>query len=402
MARAAHGQGMRGWRLPVVALALASLMPLACRAQPAAQTPDIAVSGPPQTVFDWQRDACEPPHVPDAPTRAWRDDKGTVRLLLSHNVNRALTGPDFEHLAVDCSPLLTSRRKSDIAAFDDLHWISGVFTRDGHRVYALAHTEQRGNRTPGLCPADTYPACLLNAVTALVSTDGGRSFVPATTGRPPVVATLPYPYPTDRDTRVGYANPTNILALGGHYYAFVFADGYRAQKRGLCLLRNADPADPGGWRAWNGRDFSSRFVDPFRKRVTDPADHVCEPVAQGQIGRMFGSISLHRSTGQVVAIFGDRRPDAQGRMVEGFYASASRDLIAWSEPRLVMQGELLWDRDCGQGEAMFYPSLIDHQSTSLSFEDVGHSAWLYFVRYDLDRCRVTWDRNLVRVPVTIR
>ncbi|WP_211486650.1 hypothetical protein, partial [Corallococcus exiguus] len=115
-------------------------------------------------------------------------------------------------------------------------------------------------------------------MTALVSRDGGRSFqAEKSEGRPPVVATLPYGFPTDRNARVGYSNPSNIFMREGWYYAFIFADGYRAQRRGNCLIRTRTLDDPSSWRAWDGKDFAATFVDPFRNEIEDVAAHVCAP-----------------------------------------------------------------------------------------------------------------------------
>jgi hypothetical protein len=288
-----------------------------------------------------------------------------------------------------------------MAAFDDLSWISSVYTRDGSRVYALAHTEQRGNRTPGLCPAGKYSPCLLNTVTALVSTDGGRSFRKAGNG-PAVVATLPYAFPTDRDARVGYANPTNIIERDGWYYVLIFADAYRAQRRGPCLLRTRTLDDPNSWRAWDGEGFNVSFANPFRSAVADPSSHVCTPVASGVFSRMIGSVVEHRRSGLVVAVFADERKLPDGRTVTGIFTATSRDLVRWSEPTLVMEADLLWKRDCNRSEAYFYPALLDPQATSRSFEDFGERGYLYLVRYNLTNCRVNWDRDLVRIPVEIK
>jgi hypothetical protein len=241
-------------------------------------------------------------------------------------------------------------------------------------------------------------------VTALVSHDGGRSFKPADNGgRPPVVATLPYPYPTDRKARVGYANPTNIIERDGWFYAFMFADGYRAQQRGNCLIRTKTLEDPSSWRAWDGKDFSISFVDPFRDTVEDPEAHVCAPVAPNIIGRMIGGLVTHQASGTVIAVFGDKRQQPDGRVVEGIFTTTSNDLLTWSEPSLVMEAQLLWDMSCGDSEAFFYPSLIDPAAKTYSFEDFGDKGFLYLARYQHFRnCKVTWDRDLVRVPVRIQ
>lgn len=372
----------------------------------AQQAPVLVTRGPVETVFDWSRDACVPSNVPDAPARAYRNAQGEVRLIISHQDNRALVGPSLDTVRQDCAVLYEGRHSAKLADFDDMSWISGIYTVDGKTVYALAHTELRGERTPGQCPAGKYAACLLNTVTGLVSHDGGRSFGPERSKGegPPVVATLPYPYPTDRDARVGYSNPTNIIARDGWYYAFMFADGYRAQKRGNCLIRTKTLDDPSSWRAWNGTDFSATFVDPFKGVPADAASHVCAPVAANVIGRMIGGIVKHKDAGGaevLIAVFGDKRKQADGRVTEGIFASTSQDLISWSRPTLVYETPLLWDKDCGKPEAAFYPALIDPKATTRSFEDFGQAGYLYMTRYQLKNCKVTWDRDLVRIPVAV-
>ncbi|KAB0266616.1 hypothetical protein [Microvirga brassicacearum] len=366
---------------------------------------DLAVTptGPVETVFDWSRDACVKTNVPDASARAFRRADGEVRLVISHNDNRALAGRSLDALKPDCAVLFEAGRSAELAAFDDLSWIGAVYTRDGKRVDALAHTELRGDRTPGQCPAGKYSPCLLNTVTALVSEDGGRSFQAENRGgRPPVVATLPYPFPTDRDGRVGYANPTNIIERDGWYYAFIFADHYKAQRRGNCLIRTQNLADPSSWRAWDGEGFGASFIDPFRDSNADPEAHVCAPVAPATFGRMIGGMVKRRGGDEVLAVFGDRRKGEGGQVEEGIFAATSRDLVKWSKPSLVMKAELLWDKSCDEPHAYFYPSLIDPRATTFSFEDFGDSGFLYLTRYQLKDCKVTWDRDLVRVPVTLK
>ncbi|WP_210483372.1 hypothetical protein [Microvirga antarctica] len=364
---------------------------------------EIAQTGPVETVFDWSREACVKTNVPDAPARAFRNVDGEVRLIVSHNDNRALVGTSLGTVKPDCEVLFEAGRSADLASFNDLSWISAVYTRDGRRVDALAHTELRGERTPGQCPAGAYSACLLNTVTALVSHDGGRTFAAEQhKGQPPVVATLPYPFPTDRESRVGYANPTNIVARDGWYYAFVFADRYRDQARGNCLIRTQDLADPTAWRAWDGTAFSVTFIDPFRVGSADAANHVCTPVAPHLLGRMIGGMVQLRESGEIVAVFGDKRKRADGTVEEGIFASSSRDLLAWTQPALVMGASLLWDKSCAEPSAYFYPTLIDPEAKTLSFEDMGSEGFLYLTRYQLRDCKVTWDRDLVRVPVALR
>jgi hypothetical protein len=365
----------------------------------AAEDLAIAVEGPPETVFEWSKEACAKSHVPDVPARAFRSADGQVHLIASHHDNRALVGPSLDTVRAACPVLYQAGADPDLARYDDLSWISAVHTRDGRQVYALAHTEQRGHRTPGLCPAGSYSACLLNTITALVSDDGGRTF--RKPDGPALVATLPYPFPTDREARVGYANPTNIIERDGWFYTLVFADGYRAQRRGPCLMRTRTLEDPASWRAFDGRDFTVAFVDPFRAPVADPRQHVCTPVAEGRIARSIGGLVEHRASGLVIAVFGDERKEPDGQPVAGIYSATSRDLIHWSEPRLVSALSLLWKKDCGKPQAFFYPALIDPAARTPSFEDIGDKGYLYLVRYNLSGCKVTWDRDLVRLPIRV-
>lgn len=361
----------------------------------------LAVSGPEEMVFDWAKQACVKSHVPDAPARAFRDADGNVHLIASHNDNRRFSGPDLNNLRPECTVIYQAEKSNVLDQYDDMGWISGLWTGDGKTVYALAHMELRGNRAPGLCSNKSYSSCLLNTVTALVSRDGGKTFAPEKgSGATAMVANLPYPFPNDRKARVGYANPTNIIKRDGWYYAMVFADGYRDQKRGNCVLRTRDLSAPSSWRAFDGKDFAVEFIDPFRQQTADAKDHVCAPVSTSRIGRMIGSISEYKGTDVVIAVFGDRRTE-DGKTASGIYASTSRDLVHWSEPTLVFEAPLLWEDNCGAEGRVFYPALLDPEAKAPSFQDTGDKAYLYFTRYRLTGCKVTWDRDLVRVPVAI-
>ena len=118
------------------------------------QPPPLAVTptGAMETVFDWSQEACVKSHVPDAPARAFRDAQGEIHLIISHNDNRAHIGPTLDTVKRNCSVIHEAHRSPVLAQFDDLSWISGVYTKDGKTVYALAHTELRGERTPGAMP----------------------------------------------------------------------------------------------------------------------------------------------------------------------------------------------------------------------------------------------------------
>lgn len=115
---------------------------------------------------------------------------------------------------------------------------------------------------------------------------------------------------------------------------------------------------------------------------------------------MIGSISEYNGSGKVVAVFGDRRTE-NGTTASGIYSSTSKDLVHWSEPQLVLEAPLLWEVSCSAEGKIFYPALLDPDATTPSFQDTADKAYIYFTRYRLTGCKVTWDRDLVRVPVII-
>jgi hypothetical protein len=351
-------------------------------------------------VFDWSTERCAESHVPDTPARAFRDAAGTVHLIATHHTNRAFTGPGLDALAPGCEVLLASGRADDPAALDDLTWLAATYTEDGRTVYALAHHEYLGHLRPGRCAGATYQQCWSNAVTFAWSSDGGRHFrqLPAP-GR--LVATPPYPYRGDHGRRVGYFNPSNIIARDGDYYVMLFAEAEGAQARGVCLLRSGDLADPASWRAWDGEGFGVRFVDPFGAAPEHPEQHVCTPVAPHSLGNLVTSLTRHEASGLYIALSAAyRAPRPGAAKVAGIFAATSPDLIQWSAPELVWAAPILWRHGC-DGAPVFYPSLLDPDTTSRNFETVDDRGFVYFTSVNLSNCKVSWDRDLMRLEVAI-
>jgi hypothetical protein len=372
--------------------AMASEPPPALRIRP-------APGAVPEMVFDWSRERCAETHVPDTPARAFRDAAGTVRLIATHHANRAFSGPTLDALTPECEVLLASDRIDDPAARDDLTWLASTYTLDGETVYALAHHEYLGHLRPGRCTGTSYQACWSNAVTFAWSTDGGRRF-----RQPPEhhVAAPPYRYRGDLGRRTGYFNPSNIIARGGWYYVMLFAEAEGAQARGTCLLRTRDLADPGGWRAWDGRGFGVRFADPYRETVAQPERHVCAPVAPPQLGNLVTSLTRHEASGLYIALFAGYRAPQPGRaQVTGVFAATSPDLLRWSAPQLVWQAPILWRFGCDEGAPVFYPALLDPDTASRNFESVDDRGFIYFTSVNLSNCSVSWDRDLMRLEVAI-
>jgi hypothetical protein len=331
-----------------------------------------------EVVFD-TRFGCEEIDIPDAPARAFRDYQENVHLIATHYVARAMIGPSLNELKHDCRIIYKSPKDPDPSHFQDNNWLYSFYTEDGRRIAALVHSEYDGEEIPGMCatPADTNN-CWWNTVTFAQSFDGGDNFRVAP---PPenLIAALPYRYEVgNRAGAYGFHMPSNIVRVGGLYYALVDVWPYKRQQYGACLMRTSNVFDPGSWRAWDGNDFTVRFVDPYRERITAPERHLCSPVLAGEAH----SLVQHAQTGNFIVT--QFAPDDRFDGPPGFYIQASRDLLHWSKPSLLVSFKDLQALD-GKGKWTYqYESLLDPGSTDRNFSTVSDWPYLYYVRSDGD------------------
>ncbi|WP_375465591.1 hypothetical protein [uncultured Methylobacterium sp.] len=384
-------------------LALLALLGLTRAALAAPEPPlsSLTLTGPPTVVFKAGRDACDGADVPDASARAFRDASGAVALFGMHYRNRALRGPDLDHLKLDCRVVLDSGEESDPKLYDDRSWITATWTGDGSAVAALVHHEYQANAHPGRCGFKTYEACWYNTITAAASTDGGRTF--ARTGPPVVVAGAPFRQDVGQGRHRGFFNPSNIFADGRWRYVFASTTGWDRpgeQEAGVCLFRTDRPADPSRWRAWTGTGFTAAFPDPYR---TAPRGETCKPVAP--FPTPVGAVVRHRATGAFIAVFMAKADAKAGGAFprSGFYWTSSRDLLTWDVPRLLVAGATLYDDPCtAPGGLIAYPALLDPAAQGRNFDDAGESAILTYATLRTAGCTITSDRDLVRRPVAIK
>ena len=78
----------------------------------------------------------------------------------------------------------------------------------------------------------------------------------------------------------------------------------------------------------------------------------------------------------------------------GFYYMLSDDLVHWSDLHLLMPVEFAYTTS--EAPYYAYPSLIDHNSPSLSFDVGGQDLYLYFTRFN---SRDFTDGDMLRVKV---
>ena len=389
------------WLLLGLAASLAALIyrALDSAAGPAASAAIPSVSaelvGQAQVVFD-TRQACEQIDIPDAFPRAFRDDNNLVHLIATHYVARAMIGPTLDQVKHDCRVIYRSPLDPDPAHFLDANWLTSLYTDDGRRVAALAHSEYHGDEHPGMCGDLINPNhsqdCAWITVTFAESRDGGYSFQEPS---PPanLVASLPYPYDkNNRDGAQGYEAPTNILKVGQFYYAMLnVRREYKAQSYGPCLIRTADVFDPSSWRAWNGRDFTIRFIDPYIERNGEETQHVCPPVFAGSVD----SLVIDEQTGVYLASI-YVQDDRYGHGT-GLYIMASRDLIHWSKPTLVASTDFLLSGEPPGNWSFLYSGLLDPTSPDRNFATISNTPYVYYVRLDDDHgpyTRVLFRRRI--------
>lgn len=347
-----------------------------------------------ETVFDRKTDACDGHDVPDAPARAFRDRDGKVAMFGMHHVNRALRGDSLDKVKLDCAVVLASGHNEDPALQDDYSWITATWTDDGAHVVALVHQEYHANEHKGRCAFSEMMKCWTNSILVARSNDGGRSFT-----RPKGSAVAAYPFKQDvgQGRHRGFFNPSNIFSDGEWKYMFAATTGWSGQKHGACLFRTKTPGEAQSWRAWNGRDFSANAGDVYAGSA-DPTK-TCEPIAP--FVTPVGAVVKHRSSGAWIAVLMASRNDLFFSE-PGIWATASRDLIHWSRPTLVMAGKTLYDDPCKAGpQIIAYPSLLDRGAKTRNFEDVGDAPELYYATMRVEGCNVTSDRNLVRRKVKI-
>jgi hypothetical protein len=311
-----------------------------------------------------------------------------------------MVGPELGKLSMDCRVVMQSTMDPDPAAFDDREWIASVFTEDGRTIEALVHSEYQGHLRPAVCALASYFACWSNAITAARSTDGGDTFVQTP---PKLVASVPYQYLPGAGP-YGFFEPSNVVQdpKTGYFFVLMMAQQRGLQQTGTCVMRTRTPSQPSSWRAWDGRQFSTAFVNPYVVPGLDPARHLCAPVSSPNIVTMHESVVFDALRKRFLLVgvreYWDRARRAD---VPGIYLSESTNFTNWSPPRLLMEGELPWTYSCGDRHPILYPSLIDPASPSRTFATTGDRAYLYFTQFNYHDCRQTIDRDLMRVPVNL-
>ena len=381
----------------VVGLALLTLSGAAQCAPPApaqqaasAGTIKAVLDGGRTQVFTTPHDSCSPDDIPDAMARAFRDDTGTIHFITASSDMYQSLGPTLTSLVHSCEAAFVSANDPDPAAYNDQVWLDSFYTLDGKKIAALSHTEYHGWSHPGECNEQNpgnYFYCEYDSDTYHQSSDGGYHFngskAPAN-----LVAGVPQKYVLDAGP-MGYSVDSNIVSYGGWFYAMVTdwpwprncsgqtGPNHCVVPLGGAPMRTTDVFDPSSWRAWNGKDFSVSFVDPYPGPVSHLGQHVYTPVPYMQF---VNGLNVYQPSNVLVAVLWDYWDNELGP--PGLYFATSTDLINWTTPKLIVTLAEISAHDPKGSYLYAYFSLIDPDAPDPSFSIIGEHPYLYYVRLD--------------------
>ncbi len=367
----------------------------------------VAVGTTKEVVFDWTTDRCADLDLPDQPARFVRAEDGSLVLIDGDAPAVYLSrGADFNSLRHDCSqPALVSADRIEPWSYENQEWLWVVY-REGSKWHALIHNEYHDPIASGCKPSDTSPGnpCWYNSITYAVSTNGGRSFSkpspPAHVVAPAADIWVPPPpgsVPNGCCFPEGYRSPTNIVRMNdGYYYALFEAvwDKFN-EKHGVCIMRTANLGDPSSWRTWDGAGYNLHMTSPY---VTGHPAPLCTPLEMpNEVSHLVYSSYVGR-----YMVVRQWQTIVEGRQSCGFFFELSADLVHWGKPQQLVEAQHTWCNVPPQvpsplgANLVGYPSLVDHADSTVNFERIGQTPYLYYTRFN-DCCL---DRDLVRVPLT--
>lgn len=353
--------------------------------------------GPEETVFDYATQRCNDGDVPDEPAHPIRLVDGSLLLFAANDpLNHDFSGADFNSLKPNCATVLQSVDNPTAQSFMNRQWISGLY-RQNNVIHALIHNEYHDPVSVNCKPGDSGPGnpCWYNSLTYAASTDNGKTFVFPTNF---IVAPAPFrwsPPPVKMVNSVGmtgYSNPTNIVSRGDGYYYSMFNSALNPATNfsgGICVMRTQTLGDASSWRAWDGTGFNLAMINPY---TTPIAPTACTPVTSGGASNL-----TYNSYLQQFML-------TQGGC--GFSYRLSADLITWTPDVKFKAGFLapfLGNNPCpgpsGDLGVEMYPSIVDHLSTSVNFEDAAQIPSIYYMRYMSSISGA--PRNLIRQQLII-
>lgn len=353
-----------------------------------------------ETVFKWSRDKCFDENIPDSAARAFRSPTGLVNLYATHYKNIPLVGSTLNDVRPECGNKFEAAMSSTPQSYNARVWLQTFYSTDGGKnIYSLASSDYHGRWFKNCDESKKKnQGCWWSAIVLAHSDDGGKSFKMAP---PPnhIVARSPHDFSKHKGGPVGFLTTSNIVKVENYYYALFNVAGNGQQDKGNCIARTDSLGDPASWRAWNGKDYSQPLNGSRQDSNTKNNDS-CKTL--DNLPYKVRSLLWRASSHKYIAVFEESKVErgSTPRVDVKFSYSSSADLISWDDPREIMT--LRGQDNCKSQTPGAYPSILDSNSSDENFGTVGNDAFLYYTKFNLGAdCRLTLDRDLVRVPVKI-
>jgi hypothetical protein len=395
-----HANVQYSWLRYVAALLLFASSSISLGAQSNAPTLKLQISNEKEIVlFDHAKDACEAWDIPDTPTRAYRGADGLVHVFQTHFLNRPMVGKTLLSAKRQCHIAFKGDENDDPSKFNDRGWIASTYTEDGKTIYGIVHNEFQGHRRPKLCPTKDYMSCWYNALTMVVSKDGGGSFKPM---KPSLLAALPYRQSETVGHHAGVFEPTNIVKHGKYLYFMSNVVSPNKASNGTCLFRTKSWQDKNGWQVWRDNTFSNHLGNPYDPD-TIVSKKACTPVDPANLYWPVKSLIKHESTKIWIAVMmGSLSSTKIQQAQKGVFYSTSKDLLKWSYPQLLLASPTNFAFECKGDSPISYPALIDVDSSSRNFDTASNDhIYLTFVKSVIKDCKISNDRDLIAIKVDI-
>ncbi|MBX3539551.1 MAG: hypothetical protein KF735_18055 [Chelatococcus sp.] len=349
-----------------------------------------------ETVYDYATERCRPNSIPDSPARALRRSDGSVALIGGHLTNWFMEGPRLDDVKPNCAISSRAAESPNPADFDDRYWIQALLPVGEGRVIGLGSQEFMGKRHKGVCdgPGAQSPCWYSSIVT--VSADAKNLDFSLLPQAERLVASSSAPFdPKVRMT--GFFTASNIVREGQYLYFVGWTAGEaKPGPNGNCLFRSTvAEAAKGEWKVLSDGQFTR---PPQAYRGADATTR-CDNIGGDRRGKppfgRFRSIVRLKSHDLWLATYNTGIPNP------GVFYTTSKDLVNWSEPRMLADFKPFWQSKGVCADFYEYPSFIDPASDSDIFDTAGDAFYVYFTRLNWTNCKRGMDRDIVRFPVRV-
>lgn len=351
-------------------------------------------------MFQWSTDKCFDENIPDSPARAFRSLNGQVNLYATHFKNSPLVGPSLNEVHSECAVKFEAKMNAVPEMYNARIWLQTFYSPDGgKKIYSLGSSDYHGNWFKNCGEKNREnQGCWWSAIVLAHSEDGGKTFNSAP---PPhhIVAQSPYKFSKDSKGPIGFLTTSNIVKIDDYYYSIFNVAGFKEQSAGNCIARSNDLSDPGAWRFWNGKDYNQSFNSSKQENNAE-GGFSCTTLKG--FPYKVRSLLWHTSSQRYIAVFEENKviKGDEPRVDVKFSYSWSDNLIDWHVPKEIMT--LPGKKSCKSQAMGAYPAILDSNSNDVNFGTVGNDAYLYYTRFNVkEGCKLTLDRDLVRVPITI-